>query len=55
MPVNLKNLAAWAAININVKMNFKSHVAWLFYFIDEETEAPDHRTSLIKYSYINDI
>lgn len=44
MPVNLKNLAAWAAININVKMNFKSHMAQLFYFIDK-TEAPDHRTS----------
>lgn len=31
MPVTLKNLAVWAAININVKMSFKNHVVQLFY------------------------
>lgn len=47
MPVTVKNLAVQAAININVKMNFK--IIWLSsYFIDEGTEAQSHRTSLNK-------
>lgn len=43
MTVTVKNLAVW--VPVNVRMNFKNHIAQLFYFIDEGAKAPAYRTS----------